>query len=46
MSTKISIIFEILMQMALKITVVWGVVPYDLVGRYQHFRGTWCLQKC
>jgi hypothetical protein len=40
MNTEISIIFEILMQMALKITVIWGVVPYNLVGRYQHFRRT------
>jgi hypothetical protein len=44
-------IFEVLTVVYIKITGFWDMMPFSLVDRYQHFRGTgllhmaiiWCL---
>jgi hypothetical protein len=36
-------ILEVLMAVKMLILVIWVVTPCRLVGRYQHFRGTYCL---
>lgn len=38
-----SVVFPVIKKYIIEIQVLWGVTLYEVVNRYWHFGGVWCL---